>query len=339
MEDDGILFSWNGTPCSCRCDHCLLASGARPCRVRYEDAKAVVERFLSWREDADRSELAVDFAAGYCVDFPQLPDYVQFRIQHGMQGADALQVGGIRKRSGADLRTFLEELARAGIRRLGVSFHGIDESHDRCTHRRGDFAFLMELVRASADCGMRRFETVFLRRSTLAELPVLLAQLDAIPGVESRHVGPIDYRGRGKLLEPERPLLSDLSGLPASALGRLNRSNYRPEPEWAGIIASGEAPEKTRRYYMIPICEDTIPQLRAGQPEELLSALRKTDEAFRRRIPPLRDLASRCCDRQSGRVYALRDLEWKWTDAYLAEHPLIDTAGIFDDGKPCVLCK
>lgn len=107
MEDRGILFSWNGTPCSCRCDHCLLASGAKPCRIRYEDARTVVESYLLWREASNRSAMTIDFAAGYAIDFPLLLDYVTFRIQNGMQGADSLQVGGIRRRSGAGLRSFL----------------------------------------------------------------------------------------------------------------------------------------------------------------------------------------------------------------------------------------
>ena len=99
MVDKGIALSWNGTACSCRCDHCLLSSGIQPSCIPYNEAKEVVDSFLLWRKDSDRNELKIDFAAGYSVDFPQLLDYVKYRIRNRLLGADSLQVGGIRKRT------------------------------------------------------------------------------------------------------------------------------------------------------------------------------------------------------------------------------------------------
>ena len=339
MEDSGILFSWNGVSCQCRCDHCLLASGTQPCRVPYADAQGIVERFVQWRSDSGRTRLAIEFAAGFCVDFPQLQDYIRFRLQNGMQGADSLQVGGIRKRSGDELRDFLGNLARAGVRRLGLSFHGTGASHDACTRRPGDFEFLLDLVRAATGCGLKRFETVFLRRSTIKELPALLALLDGIPGLENRHIGPFDYRGRAKLLEADRPTVADLEAVPDDARRGISRASLRTESEWGREIELHGVPARTRRYYLVPVSDDTAPQLRTIEPEALLAQMREADLRLADRVPPLRELARRYADLTGARLYSLRDLEWKWTDAFLAEHPHVDRTGAFDDQKPCILCK
>lgn len=339
LEDRGILFSWNGIPCGCRCDHCLLSSDSHPTTVSYQEAKSLVERFLAWRNASGKAGLSVDFATGFSIEFPQLLDYIAFRVQNGMQGADALQVGGIRVRSGAELRSFLGSLAQAGIRRLGLSFHGMDSSHDRCTGRIGDYRFTMELARAAAECGLKRFETIFLRRSTLGELPGLLARLDTIPGMESRHVAPLDYRGKAKRLEADRPTVSDLDRLQDPALRNMNRASVRAESDWVREIELRGGPARTRRYYLVPITDDTALPLRTTDPESLLAQMRDADRRLANCVPPLQELARRYADPDGERLYALRDLEWKWTDAFLAEHPDVDRTGAFDDQKPCILCK
>ena len=340
MEDKGINLSWNGNPCGCRCDHCLLSSGTQTCGVGYEEAKGIVERFLRWRGDTDsRGGFAMGFAVGFSAEFPQLPDYVRFRFQNGMQGSDSLQVGGIRKRSGADLRSFLEGLARAGVRRLGLSFHGMGDSHDRCTRRSGDYEFLIDMARTAAELGMGRFETVFLRKSTIEELPALLKELDAIPGLDDRYVGPFDYRGRAKLLEADRPTLADLEKTPDSFRHNVNRATLRSESEWMRHIASCEIPAKGQRYYLIPISDHAVPQLQRDDPDEILARMREADDKLANQVPPLRELANRHGAASSGRLYALRDLEWKWTDAFLTEHSHIDAAGVFDDQTPCILWR
>lgn len=337
MEDKGIFFDWYGAPCSCRCDHCLLAAGAAITRVPYEDAKAVAARYLQWRKETRRDDFLVSFSVGYSMEFPQMLDCVTFCMQN--EGRDFFQVGGVRKRTGDELQSFLNDLKRTGIRRLGLSFHGVGKAHDACTHRRGDFNFLMDLARVAIEIGLKRHEQIFLRRSTLGQLPSLLVELDSVAGLESRSISPFDYRGRGKLLEEERPFVSDLDKLPAQAINHINRKTYKPELEWVQAIMAGKIPTETRRYYRMPIHEDSIRQLQAKSPENILALLRETEDAFKSRIPSLQELARRYGDPKNQRLYAVRDLRWKWTDAYLAEHPTIDRTGVFDDLKPCVMCK
>jgi len=94
MEDKGITLYWYGAPCSCRCDHCLLASGVRPSLVPYEDARAIAAKYLQWRKDTRRDDFSVGFCVGYSMEFRQILDYVAFCLQNA--GNDFIQVGGIR---------------------------------------------------------------------------------------------------------------------------------------------------------------------------------------------------------------------------------------------------
>jgi hypothetical protein len=197
----------------------------------------------------------------------------------------------------------------------------------------------MDLTRGAMGIGLKRHEEIFLRRSTLKQIPSLLVELDSVAGLESRSLSPFDYRGRGKLLEGERPFVSDLDELPAQVIHHFNRKTYKPESEWVQAIAGGEIPAETRRYYKMPINEDSIRQLQTESPENVLALLRETDDAFKSRIPSLQELARHYGDPKSQRLYAVRDLRWKWMDAYLTEHPTIDRTGIFDDLKPCAMCK
>ena len=282
LRNAGILFSWYRAPCSCRCDHCLLSAGTQPTSVPYDQAKAVVARYLEWKEQAPRKTLTVGFAAGYSLDFPQLLDYVAFCVRNGMLEEGFLPVGGIRKRRGTELRYFLETLSQAGIRRLGVSFHGVGKSHDSVTHRKGGFEFLLELTRHAAELGLGRHETIFLRKSTLGEIPQLLATLDALGTPEARCLTPFDHRGRGKSLEFERPTSPDLKEVPECAIGFLDARKYRPENTWLTDITSGSIPQHTRRYYLVPISLHNVRELQTESPEVILSLFAQNSRGLQR---------------------------------------------------------
>ena len=339
MKDASINFSWFGVPCNCHCGHCLLSSGARLSAASYTEAQGVVERFLRWRA-ADRSnEINIGFAVGYAQDFPHLFDYIEFCRRAGLPGADGFQAGGIRRRSGLQIRSFVKALRAAGVRRVGLSFHGLARSHDAFCCRPDDFDFLLEIAQAVADGGMNRFETIFMRRSAMHELPELIHRLDAVSGLGARYLSPFDYRGRGKLLEAERPLISDLDSLPESLLQFLNKQTIRSEAQWVQMIASEIAPQKQTRHYFIPIWEGNLEELSEAQPADYLARLLEMDTAFRNKLPPLANLAHTFGESPGEALYALRDLEWKWTDLYLAQHLAIDRKAVFDDLAACVLHK
>lgn len=339
MTAASLSLRWYGVPCHCRCRHCLLSSGGRVSSVPFARAQGVVEQFLRWREGRVSGRLGLNFVVGYCYDFPQLVEYIRLYRQWGMTAADCLQLNGFRMRTSAELDGLIDTLAAAGIAQVGLSFYGLGRSHDDFAGRKGDFDFLLRLARAAAERGMGRFETVFLRRDTVPEIAPLVARLDEIPGCCARRLVPWDYRGRGKLLEGQRPDALDVQQLPEGVAQLLNGASCRTEADWVAAILTGEAPEKTERHYFISIWEDNVERLERGECERELGDLRDADEAFGRAVPPLAALAESFGDADGRRLYALRDLGWKWQDAYLAQHPEIDASRRFDDLRSGVMRK
>jgi hypothetical protein len=81
----------------------------------------------------------------------------------------------------------------------------------------------------------------------------------------------------------------------------------------------------------------TVEELESADCGELLREMREADDAFHRAIPPLGVLARQYGHDAGDRLYALRDLEWKWVDRYLNEHPEMSRGCTFDDLATCVL--
>ena len=248
-------------------------------------------------------------------------------------------VGGAALRHGDDIKAFLESLVGAGIKRTGFSFYGAGPSHDEFAGRRGDYEFLLELARAQSGYGLARYDTLFLRRSVIIDLPVLVTTLRQTGGTQTQNVVPFDYRGRGKLLEDERPTSDELEGLPLDVSGLIDRHTYKSEEEWLRAIISGGTKRKTRRHYLIPIWEDNADGLLERDPGSILRSILKTDRSFRSSIPPLKELAAIYGQKGGQQIYSLRDLEWKWTDSYLEDHSETDRSGVFDDLSECVIYK
>lgn len=339
MKDASVNFFWLGVSCPCRCRHCLLNSGGPVSTVAYENARGVVERFLHWRDAQEANDLTISFGVGYSCDFPQLVEHIKFCARSGIQETDSLEAGGWRKRPQKELGEFLPVLKKAGVGKLGLSFHGIGKSHDDFAGRNEDFGFLLDIAQTAADCGMQRFETMFWRKEITGALPALLHELERIPGCCNRSLCLFDYRGRGKLLEEVRPTLSDIEALPNQLLQFVNRKRFKTEREWVQRIATGTIPEKKYRHYNIPIWGENIGELETSAPNEILLRLRQMDDRLTERLPSLADLSGAFADPDGDRLYALRDLEWKWQDMYLDQCPEIDASGKFDDLLACVLKK
>ncbi len=340
MADWGVVFEWDGAPCGCRCRHCCLNSGA-PASVPYERAKAVAERFLEWTREAGAEHLKMEFGAGFSYEcaLPQLVDYVSFRREHQMAGSDYLPLNGLRVRDQNELRQMLNALREAGIQTVNLSFYGFGENHDRFARREGDFAYLLLLAEVAEKCALNRSETIFLRKGALADLPQLLDTMDVIPGLVRREVCPWDYRGRAVNLEHDRPELSDVEALPDYIREAVNLKRYRTEGYWIDAILAGVIPPHSERIYFIAVRDDNIEYLEREPWERMLREMRAKDEARRQGEPRLADLARRYGDPGNIRLYALRDLEWKWLGEWYAQRDPAAAEEVFDPARSHVVLR
>ena len=321
MKDAGILLQWFGAPCHCRCSHCCLRSGRAVSTVSFYTARRIAERFVRWRDGQGDRDFLVDFTAGYSCEFPELPEYIAFRSEVNPSASNSLQINGIRIRALKELRPFLETLKSVGVRRIGMTFFGTRARHDKFAHRKGDFDFLLDIAKTVTELGMGRFETIFLHRGSIPEISLLLTELDSIPGLDARYIEPWDYRGRAKALEDARPTRSDIDRLPQDVRRYVNLEKYRSEAEWLEDIASGNIPAKKHRYLFTSIWEENVRYLLSADCERIVSDLREMNDKFLSTVPSLEVLAVSFGRHDEDRIYALRDLEWKWQDMYLHQHP------------------
>ncbi len=171
-----------------------------------------------------------------------------------------------------------------------------------------------------AECGLSRTETILITKSGLADLTRLLDTLDAIPGLVERHPNLIDYRGRGRTVDHERVELQDLATIPSGLRDAIDPTRYRTEASWIQSIHAGTIPEKTERVYFLTVRDDNVQQLEDDDCAAILRSIREEDEARWSVEPSMSELASRYGKPRSQKLYALRDLEWKWLGSHYAEY-------------------
>jgi len=336
VKDAGVIIGWLGNPCSCRCRHCSIMNRGRTTAVPLERAEAIAERFLQWKAASGREDFYVSLGVGYSYDFPLYLEYLRFSREHDLPVYGFLP-NGIALRNDAQLAQMFQTLKAAGISSVTTSFFGIGESHDRFTGRRGDFDFMMRVARAASACGLDRAEAIYLRKATLRDVPQLLSMLDEIPGRTVRQMEPSAYRGRAKRQEHDRPLAAEVRRLPESVQRQINWERYKSEAEWVAQVLAGDIPPRVTRYAIIPVSEDTVDMLESADCQALVGGIFEAHDRFLQALPTLEDLARRYGKPHGRRLYALRDLEWKWPDRFLAEHPEVDGTWAFDESRTTVM--
>ena len=343
VKDLCVIIQWFGNPCSCRCLHCLLDSGKRLSTVSFERVKALGEKFLRWRNEQGLNDLVLDVENGYSCDSPEDDEGKHIGKETGAYSWRYLSANGMKLRSKDDLRQYIQKRKEMGISRVGVTFYGMREFHDKWAGRIGDWDYMMLIAQTAAELELERQENIFISKSGIDDMTPLVELLDTIPGHKNRSIFPWDYRGRGKKLEEERVLASQVEALPENVRQYINQDTkrykryYLSEAEWIKAINAGNYPRKDKRVYIISVWEDNIDYLEATDCGEILQRMRDEDEQLYRAIPSLPTLAQLYGQKLGKRLYWLRDLEWKWIDLYLKAHPEIDPAGRFNDLDSVIL--
>ncbi len=334
--DTGVIVQWFGAPCLCRCRHCSLRNTGRDTTVPFQHARALADRFAAWKTEQGMSDFSVDMLVGYSLDYPELPEVVAFNTAHGGT-APYFPIKGQRFRAEDELRSHLLFLAEIGVTCVCLTFFGLRDYHDRFCMRKGDFDQTMLIARLTAECGLERRESIILSHESTADAPELVRLLDEIPGIKGRSIEPWDYRGRAERLENERLTIADVESLSPQIRQYAGQGSYTSEAAWLSRIRAGDYPLKHGRVYLVTVCEDSIKALESADCGEIVSGMRAQNESFLRSIPCMAELAAVYGDASNDRYYRLRDLEWKWTDRYLQDHPEVNPAGRFDDLNTVVL--
>ena len=79
METASLLIANYCVPCHSFCRYCLLASCGKATGVDYKAGEALGGRIIREMKDA-RPDLHCSYYIGYCMDTPDLPEFLRFLL-------------------------------------------------------------------------------------------------------------------------------------------------------------------------------------------------------------------------------------------------------------------
>lgn len=312
-------------PCENRCRYCLLSYDGKVTGVEYKRGEVYAKRFYDWMKE-NRPELGFLFGFGYSMEHPDLLETIDFLNGIGSPTGEFLQLDGLKFRSDAGIKEFLAGVRDHGVKLIDLTFYGMEEYHDRFAGRRGDWRYLMRILKAANDIGLDTEVSLPLTHENAGEADALLSELSKYRVKRALAFIP-HAEGRGATLEGVRFTTGDLDRIGDRVLAILNRDRYRSEREW---IASGEAPSHEKRVLTVTLRPDNIDFFEGLNFDDTIRWLEELDDHYYNTIPPFERLVKIYGDRSGEKFYSLRDLYMKYQRRYIREHG-IDIYDINDE--------
>lgn len=297
-------------PCGCRCRHCLLSYDGTVPGAGYTRGKEIARRA------AAESTVPFSYYIGFCMDTPDLLDYIAFCQEIGSPGGSFLQMNGLRIRTAEETESLVREIREAGIQQIDCTFYGLPPYHDRFAGRPGDFDFLLSILRAAETAGLPVKCSLPITEENAGQMEALLPQLEAYQPQEIRFFLP-HSKGRGWYLEEQRLQASTLQKLPPWVQTHMPTVRTQTEAMW---IAEGAFPAPTERYLTLSLTKENLQKYENMPSSEMLRELEELDDAFYGAIPPTSELAALYGDPYGEKLYRYRDLVLLWTKRFLRDH-------------------
>ena len=316
MKTTSIAVQTLCVPCHNRCRYCLLSWDGKLPGADYDRSASYARRFHRWLRE-HRPDLSFQFYFGFSMEHPRLTDAIDFMSSIGSAGGQFLQLDGLAFRNEGDTAAFLSDAKSHGIQAVNLTFYGTREYHDRFAGRRGDFDYLMTILRTALSLGLDVSVGVPLTRENAPQAEELLRLLlDA--GISPRFFVP-HAEGRGASLDPIRLRQRDLDALPQVVRDRFNARMYRPESQW---IHTDDLPVPEKRMLTVSLTPENVDFFEALPFDETIRYLEGLDEAWYGALPPVRELMERYADPDSDCLYSFRDLCLHCQRRYFMDHPV-----------------
>ena len=316
MQTIGIGLENLCVPCRANCSYCLLSSCRKATGIDYARGKALARR-LQKEIKAQRPDLSFTYYIGYCMDTPDLWDYIRSCREMNMPSKDFLQFNGLRIRNHQETGALVHQVKDAGIRVIDLTFYGTKDTHDAFAGRAGDFDFLLRILAAAQKAGLAVQISIALYQSNQHQMDALLAQLSAYFPQGIRIFLP-HTKGRGWALRNDRLTKADFDSLSDSAKVHFSSVPHLTEQEWLQK-EEWEQPQK-RILTLCPAPQD-IDVLEKMSLSQIISFLEEKDNAFLIRMPSMQELSRLYGDSKNQQLFRLRDLHLLWQQMYLRDHP------------------
>ena len=301
-------------PCHARCRYCLLSSCGKAAGISAGEGMALARRILPELVEK-RPDLSASYYIGYCMDVPDLPEYIRFCRDYRSPGARFLQMNGFAFRSDAELQALMDGIRENGVELIDLTFFGTEEYHDRFAGRKGDFAFLLRMLSAANRAELPVNVSIPLLRGNLARVAELGRVLSAFRIARRLHFLP-HSKGRGRLIRDLRITREDFESLPEEIRSTFSAVRHLSEAEW---LSSGLIAEPEERNLTLVLAPDNAEQLGRMGAEEILEMLESMDDRYLEQMPTVHELAERYGNPRNRQLFRLRDLALEWQQRYIAE--------------------
>ena len=149
METVSFSIANYCVPCQAHCSYCLLSSCGQTSGVNYRQSTQFAHRVLAELSEK-KPDIRGSFYIGYCMDTPDLWDYIRFSRVHLSPGAGFLQMNGFAFREEKELHSIMQRIHDEGVKLIDLTIYGAEEYHDRFAGRKGDFKLVMQMMSAAA---------------------------------------------------------------------------------------------------------------------------------------------------------------------------------------------
>ena len=301
-------------PCHAFCRYCLLASCGKATSVDYKAGEALAGRIMREMKDA-RPDLVCGYYLGYCMDTPDLPEFLSFSREHQAPAAKFLQMNGFAFREDQKLAELMKSIRENGVELIDLTFYGMEEYHDRFAGRKGDFRFLLRMLEEAGKAGLQVNVSIPLIRENLSQMPELYKTLTAYPLSRCACFLP-HTKGRGRSLPEQRITRQEFEQLPEEIRKTFAKTKHMTESEW---IASDEMTEAEKRNLTLVLTPENFEKYSRMSAAEILSELEEMDDRSLKEIPPVQELARMYGDPENQQLFRIRDLALIWQQRYIAE--------------------
>ncbi|MBR3333622.1 MAG: radical SAM protein [Clostridia bacterium] len=300
--------------CHAHCRYCLLSSCGQVSGAEYRQSTRFAHRVISELAET-RPGFPCSFYIGYCMDTPDLLDYIRFSKEHRSPAAGFLQMNGFAFREEQELRPLMHRIREAGTELIDLTFYGTEEYHDRFAGRKGDFRFTVRMLDAAIREGLPVNVSIPILRENLNQLD----ELGSFPA--SYAVAKTSYflphsKGRGKAVQDQRITRQEFEHLPETIRNAFRKNPHRTEAEW---LEAGEWEQPEKRNLTLVLTKDNLSYFESMHAEEIVSCLEALDDDYLSRLPSIPELAERYGNPENQQLFRFRDLLLKWQQHYIAD--------------------
>lgn len=304
-------------PCENRCRYCLLSWDGKLSGVNYARSERYARRFHAWAKE-NRPDLMLTFGFGYSMEHPDLLKAIDFQNEIGSPMGKFLQFDGMKFRTSDDLRVFLTSVQKHGVELIDLTFYGTREYHDRFAARKGDFDFMMEILKQANAIGLAVSVDIPMTHENADQIDSLIMQLEQYEVSRLSCFIP-HQEGRGAALNKIRFRQADFDMLSDRVRRHFNTERFKTEAQW---IKEERFSDPQLRSLYLSLTPENMDRFEKQSFEETIAYLEELDDSYYHTVPSLAVLAKMYGDPNNGEYYSERDLYLKYQRRYLAENQL-----------------